>query len=97
MRNQPVLKTQRRSLPMAIDYHTIISKTTEIPTMKPDDEHQQAIRDKARQRFDEQAHDIDMESADIRKLVQELRIYKIELEIQNEDLRQAQQHLAEVA
>jgi PAS domain S-box-containing protein len=64
--------------------------------MKPI-EHHEEIRAKAKQRFREEAFDLDMDSTDIRRLVQELRIHQIELEIQNEELRQAQQRVTEIA
>lgn len=64
--------------------------------MKPDQQ-QQVIAAKAKTRFQQEAIDLDMENADVHKLVEELRIHQIELEIQNEELRQAQQRVTDVA
>ena len=61
------------------------------------EEQAEAIRVKAMERFQEEPQELDLERLDARKLVQELRIHQIELEIQNEELRQAQQRVAEVA
>jgi len=56
-----------------------------------------AMRANAVERFRAESLEMDMENVDARKLVEELRIHQIELEIQNEELRQAQQRVAEVA
>ncbi len=55
---------------------------------------QDALRRAARKRLADEAHDVEhLAPQDARRLVEELRIHEIELEIQNEELRRTQEEL----